>query len=144
MRSFTQTAVHIILPYYPDGVPGYEEVGNTAYITFDSFAIPNPNDMDSYYRVEDVNEFADTDTIGLIMKAHAQITREDSPIENVVLDLTNNEGGAADAAVFVLGWLLGEASIGVENTMTGAMSSAIFMVPNAVYVVKDLSGPISP
>ena len=112
--------------YYPDGVPGYEEVGNTAYITFNSFAIPNPNDMDSYYHVEDVNEFADTDTIGLIMKAHAQITREDSPIENVVLDLTNNEGGAADAAVFVLGWLLGEASIGVENTMTGAMSSAIY------------------
>ena len=23
--------------YYPDGIPGYEEVGNTAYITFDSF-----------------------------------------------------------------------------------------------------------
>ena len=112
--------------YYPDGVPGYEEVGNTAYITFDSFAIPNPNDMDSYYRAEDANEFADTDTIGLIMKAHEQITREDSPIENVVLDLSNNEGGAADAAVFVLGWLLGEASIGVENTMTGAMSSAIY------------------
>jgi C-terminal processing protease CtpA/Prc len=82
--------------------------------------------MDSYYRAEDANEFADTDTIGLIMKAHEQITREDSPIENVVLDLSNNEGGAADAAVFVLGWLPGEASIGVENTMTGAMSSAIY------------------
>ncbi len=112
--------------YYPDGIPGYEEFGNTAYITFDSFAISNPNDMESYYLAEDVSKFADTDTIGLIMKAHEQITRENSPIENVVLDLSNNEGGAADAAVFVLGWLLGEASVGVENTMTGAMSSATY------------------
>ena len=24
---------------YPDGIPGYEEVGNTAYITFDDFAL---------------------------------------------------------------------------------------------------------
>ena len=112
--------------YYPDGVPGYEEVGNTAYITFDSFTISNPNDMESYYLAEDVSKLADTDTISLIMKAHEQITRENSPIENVVLDLSNNEGGMADAAVFTLGWLLGETSVAVENTMTGAMSSAIY------------------
>ena len=112
--------------YYPDGVPGYEEVGNTAYITFDSFTISNPNDMESYYLAEDVSKLADTDTISLIMKAHEQITRENSPIENVVLDLSNNEGGMADAAIFTLGWLLGETSVAVENTMTGAMSSAIY------------------
>ena len=111
--------------YYPDGVPGYEEIGNTAYITFDEFAIPDLN-AERYYEVEDVNEFPDTDTIGLIMKAHAQITREDSPIENVVLDLSNNNGGVADTAFFTLAWLLGEASISMENTMTGAMCSAIY------------------
>lgn len=112
--------------YYPDGTPGYEEVGNTAYITFDSFYIPNPNDMEAYYREEDVNAFPDNDTIGLIMKAHAQITRENSPIENVVVDLSLNEGGMADSAVFVLAWLLGEAGVSVENTMTGAMSTAYY------------------
>lgn len=109
--------------YYPDGIPGYEEIGNTAYVTFDSFDIPDTN-FERYYEVEDVNEFDDTDTIGLIMKAHAQITRENSPIENVVLDLSCNGGGASDTAVFTLAWLLGEASVGVENTMTGAMCSA--------------------
>ena len=60
------------------------------------------------------------------MKAHAQITREDSPIENVVLDMSNNSGGQADAAIFTLAWLLGEASISMENTMTGSMCSAIY------------------
>lgn len=111
--------------YYPDGVPGYEEIGNTAYITFDSFQYQDLNG-DRYYQTEDVNEFPDTDTIGLIMKAHAQITREDSPIEKVVLDMSNNSGGQADAAIFTLAWLLGEASISMENTMTGSMCSAIY------------------
>ena len=112
--------------YYPDGVPGYEEVGNTAYITFDKFFFEYPTDMDAYYRVEDVNDFGDVDTIGLIMKAHAQITRENSPIENVVIDLSLNDGGMVDSAVFVLAWLLGEASIAVKNTMTGSMSTATY------------------
>ena len=112
--------------YYPNGAPGYEEVGNTAYITFDSFAVLNVADTDSYYQAKDPAEFPDADTIGLVMKAHAQITRENSPIENVVVDLTNNEGGASDAAVFMLAWLLGETSVSVKNTITGAMSSATY------------------
>ena len=112
--------------YYPDGIPAYEEIENTAYITFDGFNIPNVNDTEGYYLVEDVNTFADTDVIGLIMKAHAQITRENSPIENVVLDLSCNGGGINDVAAYVLGWLLGEVSLSVENPMTGAMSTASY------------------
>ena len=111
--------------YYPDGIPGYEEIGNTAYITFDSFGIPDFN-TERYYLTEDVNSFDDTDTIGLIMKAHAMITRENSPIENVVLDLSNNGGGVMDTAIFTIAWLLGEASVGVNNVMTGAMCSAVY------------------
>ncbi|MCR5251988.1 MAG: hypothetical protein K6E50_15445 [Lachnospiraceae bacterium] len=38
--------------YYPDEVPGYEEVGNTAYITFDSFALTMASAED-FYKVED-------------------------------------------------------------------------------------------
>ncbi len=68
------------------------------------------------------------DTIGLIIYAHSRITREGSPIENVVLDLSNNTGGAVDAAVFVLGWILGDAPFSVKNMGTGAMSTAIYRV----------------
>jgi hypothetical protein len=110
--------------FYPDGVPGYEEIGNTAYITFDGFDIyGNPED---FYSVEDPMDLPDEETIALIMKAHALITREDSPVENVVLDLSINGGGIADAAVFTVAWFLGEASFGAKNTMTGAMGNAFY------------------
>jgi hypothetical protein len=110
--------------FYPDGIPGYEEVGNTAYITFDQFYMESV-DGDEYYKT-DPKDFSDQDTIGLIMKAHSMITRENSPIENVVIDLSCNLGGMADTAVFTLGWFLGEASIGMKNTMTGAMCSSTY------------------
>ena len=102
---------------YPDGVPGYEEVGNTAYITFDEFSAQlsaNP-----YYETENTMELGDT--IGLIIYAHEQITREGSPIENVVIDLSCNGGGDANAAEFLIAWFLGVGSIGMEDAMTGAM-----------------------
>lgn len=103
--------------FYPDGIPGYEEVGNTAYITFDAFT-PPPS-ADYYYEVDDVADLPN-DTISQIIKAHAQITREGSPIENVVLDMSDNGGGDATAAEFTISWLLGEGSIGMEDAMTGA------------------------
>lgn len=111
--------------FYPEGCPGYEEVGNTAYITFDSFESDYIGE--AFYGTLESGEIPD-DTIGLIIYAHSRITREGSPIENVVLDLSNNTGGAVDAAVFVLGWILGDAPFSVKNMGTGAMSTAIYRV----------------
>ena len=111
---------------FPDGVPGYQEIGNTAYITFDEFAFGNEISLEDFYLVNDPADFADTDTIGLIMKAHAMITRENSPIENVVLDLSCNGGGSVDTAVFVIAWFLGEANIGMKDTMTGAVCASTY------------------
>ena len=111
--------------YYPDGIPGYEEVGNTAYITFDDFALTMASPED-FYKVKDPMDFPDNDTIGLIMKAHSQITRKNSPIENVVIDLSDNTGGVSDTAAFTMAWFLGEASIGMRDTMTGATCSSVY------------------
>ena len=111
--------------FYPDGIPGYEEVGNTAYITIDSFSrLFQPND---YYELEiDPAEYPEVDTILLIIKAHAQIFREDSPIENVVLDLSASLGGADDASAFVVPWFLGEGAPGKVDNMTGAMCTTTY------------------
>ena len=108
---------------YPDGWLEYEEVGNTAYITFDQFR------SDYYgpaYYMSDHPEEELNDTVEQIIEAHARITREDSPIENVVLDLSNNTGGAVDAAIVVLSWFLGDAPFSVRNMATGAMSTAVY------------------
>lgn len=107
-----------------DTVRGYEEVGNTAYITFDIFKLLSEDSRDYYdwHRAGDIPE----DTLGLITYAHEQITREGSPIENVVLDLSCNLGGTVDAAVFVLGWFLGDAQISVKDMASGALSTAVY------------------
>jgi hypothetical protein len=111
--------------YYPDGVPGYEEIGNTAYITFDHF-FHESMDGEDYYSVESPQDFSDSDTIGLIIKAHELINRENSPIENVVLDLSANTGGMDNAAVFVISWFLGDASLSQTDNMTGAMCTSTY------------------
>ena len=112
--------------YYPDGVVGYEEVGNTAYITFDGFVTSAAS---SYYEsLKGENAVLPQDTIGLIIYAHDNIYREDSPVENVVIDLSCNGGGELDAAAFVLGWVLGEAPVSLKDTFSGAMSTAIYRV----------------
>ena len=104
----------------------YEEVGNTAYVTFDSFNVTRP--VEDYYKGEYSTEFdlndPKIDTIGLIIYAHEQITRKDSPIENVVLDMSQNGGGDIDAAVVAASWFLGEAEVSMKSMLTGAQSTS--------------------
>jgi len=104
--------------YYPNGVPCYEEIGNTAYITFDAFDF----DFGDFYS-EPPTGANPNDIIGLVIYAHSQIYREGSPVENVVLDLSCNQGGAVDAAIYVIAWFLGEVEIHIEDAYTGAQSS---------------------
>ena len=106
---------------YPNGVPGYEEVDDTAFITFDSFT--NDRSKDYYTTAPGKDE---TDTIGLMLYSFAQITRKGSPVKNVVMDLSNNGGGAAQAAAFVIGMFLGEGSISIRNTLTDALITENF------------------
>ncbi len=100
----------------------YQEVGNTAYITFDKFTKESAG---NYY--EKIKQgIVPQDTIGLIIYAHNRIYRDDSPIENVVIDLSNNTGGSVNAAVLTVAWFLGEASLSVKDTFTGALSTAVY------------------
>ena len=111
--------------YYPDGWYYYMEVGDTAYVTFDHFDYDPDFD---YYALDLDNPECVVDTVSLIMYAHHRITREGSPIKRVVLDLSNNEGGQADAAVYTIGWFLGEATITNMNTFTGAQRTSRYAV----------------
>ena len=109
---------------YPDGIPAYQEVGNTAYITFDHFT-PIPDGVD-YYKAPPTADA--TDTIGIVIYAYSQIMRKDSPIKNVVLDLSCNDGGDADTAIFVISTFLGDGYGSLKNTMTGALATAVYNV----------------
>ena len=110
--------------FYPDGAPVYEEVGNTAYITFDEFK--DPEEGTDYYAAAPTAEVSDT--IGVMLYAYSQIMRDGSPVENVVLDLSNNSGGSSDMAIFVVSAFLGQGSVTVENTMSGAVATGLYKV----------------
>ena len=123
---------------FPDGVPMYQEVGDTAFVTFDSFM--SDDDFSVYYHMDEpaaeefvireTSEMEEMEDIGeeevppavirLLVYARKQILRENSPIRNVVVDLSNNDGGNSNAAVFTLAWMLGEADIAIRDTFTGA------------------------
>ena len=106
-----------------DSLESYQEVGNTAYVTFDHFETNYKTSH--YYEAAKAGERVD-DTIGLMVYAHKQINRENSPIENVVVDLSCNTGGDADAALFVIAWILGDAEVSVEDSFTGAQSTMVY------------------
>ena len=52
--------------------------------------------------------------------------RENSPIRNVVLDLSCNPGGSASTAVYTLCWFLGEVQVSVDNAFTGAQATMTY------------------
>ena len=111
---------------YPDAVLPYYEVGDTAYITFDVFEIdPSIKSMSDYYALDEQGALPH-DTIGLLITAHREITRENSPIENVVMDLSMNGGGESPAAVFALCWFLGDAQVSVVDPLSGAESTVSY------------------
>lgn len=101
----------------------YEEVGNTAFLIFDSFVSSSGS---AYYAAPEQGADLPWDTIGLIIYAHNKIYRDDSPIKNVVIDLSNNTGGEVDAAIFLMSWILGDAPFSVKDTFTGALSTATY------------------
>ena len=115
--------LNLIRAEHPESLEDYYEVGNTAYVTFDEFSANSS--MEYYYTFLKTGNLPD-DTITLIAYAHQQITRENSPIENVVLDLSCNGGGATVAAAFVMSWFLGEANISIADTFSGAQSTATY------------------
>ena len=111
---------------YPEASLPYYEVGDTAYVTFDEFTVSRDNGkIPDYYGLAETGGLPD-DTFGIIIKAHQQITRENSPIRNVVLDLSCNGGGVAATAAYTLGWFLGDAQVSIRNTFTGSESTVVY------------------
>lgn len=102
-------------------VKSYQKIGNTAYVTIDTFAL---GDRTGGYSNE--SQQID-DTVSVIMYAHEQIVK-DEEIENVVLDLSCNGGGAVDAAIYVVAWMLGSCELSVYNSITESRATTNYVV----------------
>ena len=78
--------------------------------------------LDKYvnYKSDGRHEYEDIyDTVSFIYAVNKKI-QNDSNIDNVVLDLSNNGGGANHSACFVLAWMLGTCDFAFTNPITGA------------------------
>lgn len=98
----------------------YQECGNTAYlflrrmytvIDSEQFYAFDATDKDNLYM----------DVVAMILYADKMINRENSPIENVVLDLSMNPGGDVNSPACVLSWFLGEGYMTIANSFTGGL-----------------------
>ena len=123
-------------------VPGYMEIGDTAFVTVDNF-LYSGNGIDYSALAPDQLQF---DTIGSIIYAHKKIAREDSPIRNVVLDLSLNNGGAAPTAAYLIGWMLGDSRLSRSVDRPGKKTaSATFsyrerLLPVFFARLRDMTG----
>ncbi len=109
---------------FPEGVPPYEEIGDTAYITFDKFT--HPSEEIDYMSEPAEDELYDT--VRLMQYSRDRILRPDSPVKNVVMDLSVNTGGEASAAAYVIAFYLGLGDLSIVNTMTGAAGTAAYKI----------------
>lgn len=94
----------------------YQKVGNTAFVTFDSFTLTR----DCNYEADAGQEFGDT--IEIIASAHKAIMADDE-IENVVLDLSCNGGGTVDTAIYTVAWMLGSCNLSTFDSATESRST---------------------
>lgn len=103
------------------GVQAYTEIGNTAFVVINGFTSATAD----YYEHSPL-EGEYSDEIGLICYAHGQINRENSPIENVVIDLATNSGGHMDGGVFLTAWAFGNAIMHISDPIRGGNSTCIY------------------
>ncbi|MBR4502502.1 MAG: hypothetical protein IKP22_11560 [Clostridia bacterium] len=110
---------------YPDATAPYFEVGDTAFVRMDEFNISQTAD---YYAAAAGGILPDPtrDTVSLLVQAHQMITRDNSPIKNVVLDLSLNGGGDAPAAIYTIAWFLGNAQVSTYDTFSGAETTTVY------------------
>ena len=107
--------------YFPNGIVPYQEVGDTAFITFDDFEVDDMQDHTVLPTDEELPNL-EKDTFRLVQYAVAKITREGSPVKRVVLDLSKNEGGLILAGCYLIAAFLGKSDLTMKDVLTGAES----------------------
>ena len=104
-----------------DPLEFYSESGDTAYLTL--YAMSTTVTGERFYSMDpgDKENIAFMDVVEEILYAHGRIIRENSPIKNVVLDLSHNPGGDVNSAACALSWFLGEGYVTIANSFSGGL-----------------------
>lgn len=131
---------------YSENVPGLEfsDDGKTAIVRFDHYTDSGDSDLNAIInetnqKLEKTTEeicklikknyiaiYADIDTEYYLYCVNKMI-KENSEVENVILDMSNNTGGSCRTAVATLAWMLGEVQTNITNSITGAKCSSVYV-----------------
>lgn len=131
---------------YSENVPGLEfsDDGKTAIVRFDHYTDSGDSDLNAIInetnqKLEKTTEeicklikknyiaiYADIDTEYYLYCVNKMI-KENSKVENVILDMSNNTGGSCRTAVATLAWMLGEVQTNITNSITGAKCSSVYV-----------------
>lgn len=131
---------------YSENVPGLEfsDDGKTAIVRFDHYTDSGDSDLNAIInetnqKLEKTTEeicklikknyiaiYADIDTEYYLYCVNKMI-KENSEVENVILDMSNNTGGSCRTAVATLAWMLGEVQTSITNSITGAKCSSVYV-----------------
>lgn len=118
---------------------GIEYKGDTAFVTFNEFS---EVDQDVLY-MDNENEgmpdlgidlseiqaqLENSNTAKLFNKLYRDLTSDTykNTIKNIVVDLTSNDGGAADSLIYSLSTLIGNVSIDMTNPISGGHNHQVF------------------
>ena len=138
---------------------GLDYSGDTVFVTFKEF---KPVDEDFLYapktsKDDDLGELgAELDdlldslttanTAKLFNKLYEDLTtgKYKNTIKNIVIDLTSNDGGAADALIYSLSTLLGNVTVDSVNSLTGGHSKQVYKADiNADGEINEKDKPLS-
>ncbi|MBQ5908641.1 MAG: hypothetical protein IIW80_11405 [Treponema sp.] len=131
---------------YGENVPGLEfsDDGKTAIVRFDEYTSSGDPDLNDIINetnqklgktTEEICELIKTDYTAIQKDIKTEyylycvnkMIKENPEVENVILDMSNNFGGACRTAVATLAWMLGEVQINITNSITGAKTSSVYV-----------------
>lgn len=131
---------------YDENIPGLEfsDDGKTAIVRFDHYTTSGDSDLNAIINETNLELGKTTEDIcDLIKKNYTSIQndikteyylycvnkmiKENPEVENVILDMSNNGGGACRTAVATLAWMLGEVQTNITNSITGAKCSSVYV-----------------
>ena len=131
IRASFEDATKMRASFFPSGIPGFQKIGDTAYITFDSFwsggrdYAEEPLSKEEKAAILADYPSSGIDTFGLVHFANEMI-QADKKIRNVVVDISCNAGGSLDAETFAACWLLGKCELQIQQSLTGCQSSTAY------------------
>ena len=131
---------------YSENVPGLEfsDDGKTAIVRFDEYTSSGDPDLNDIINetnqklgktTEEICELIKTDYTAIQKDIKTEyylycvnkMIKENPEVENVILDMSNNGGGACRTAVATLAWMLGEVQTNITNSITGAKCSSVYV-----------------